>query len=148
MTPRQIELVQSTWADVEPIADTAARLFYRRLFEIAPEVRPLFKTSIAEQGDKLMKTLALAVGSLTKLETIVPAVEALGRRHNDYGVVAQHYDKVAEALLWTLEQGLGERFTAEVREAWTATYLTLAGVMITAAMASVPAEATPELTTV
>ena len=132
MTPRQVELVQDSWAQVEPIADTAARLFYRRLFEIAPEVRPLFKTSISEQGDKLMKTLAVAVTSLTKLETIVPVVEDLGRRHDDYGVQPEHYDVVAEALLWTLEQGLGEAFTGEVREAWVETYTTLAGVMLRA----------------
>ncbi|MEO1498271.1 MAG: globin family protein [Planctomycetota bacterium] len=133
MTPRQIELVQSTWADVEPIADTAARLFYRRLFEIAPEVRPLFTTSVSEQGDKLMKTLAVVVAGLKKLETIVPAVEDLGRRHVDYGVQSEYYDAVGEALLWTLEQGLGRAFTQEAREAWGEAYRTLAGVMIEAA---------------
>jgi hemoglobin-like flavoprotein len=132
MTPRQIELVQESWAKVEPIADQAARLFYRRLFELAPEVRPLFTTSVAEQGEKLMKTLAVAVTSLNKLETIIPVVEELGRRHNDYGALPEHYDTVAEALLWTLEQGLGKAFTDEVREAWTETYTILAGVMIRA----------------
>lgn len=144
MTPRQIELVQSSWLQVEPISETAARLFYRRLFELAPEVRPLFKTAISEQGDKLMKTIAVAVASLKKLDTIVPVVEDLGRRHDDYGVEPAHYEVVAEALLWTLEQGLGEAFTDEVREAWGETYWTLAGVMIRANGAEAPQ---PELTT-
>ena len=133
MTPRQIQLVQESWAKVEPIADTAARMFYRRLFEIAPEVRPMFTTSISEQGDKLMKTIAVAVNGLKKLDTILPVVEDLGRRHNDYGTQPEHYDTVAEALLWTLEQGLGDDFTPEVREAWAETYTTLATVMKKAA---------------
>lgn len=133
MTPRQIELVQQSWAQVEPIADTAARLFYRRLFEVAPAARPLFTTSISEQGDKLMKTLAVVVKGLNKIDTIMPAVEELGRRHVDYGAEREHYTVVGETLLWTLEQGLGEAFTDETREAWTAAYTTLAAVMIAAA---------------
>ena len=132
MTPRQTELVQESWRRVEPIADTAARLFYRRLFEIAPEVRPLFKTSMSEQGDKLMKSLAVVVAGLDRLDSIVPAVETLGRRHDDYGALPEHYDAVGEALLWTLEQGLGEAFTDETRAAWAEAYETLASVMINA----------------
>lgn len=139
MSPRQIDLVQSTWAQVEPIADTAARLFYRRLFELAPEVRPLFKTSISEQGDKLMKTIAVAVASLHKLDDIVPIVEEMGRRHDDYGVEPVHYEIVADALLWTLQQTLGDVFTDETREAWAETYWTLASVMLAACGCDAPA---------
>lgn len=133
MTPKQVDLVQSTWKKVVPIADEAAALFYGRLFELDPSVIPLFTTPQAEQGKKLMQTISVAVAGLTKLDTIVPTVQELGRRHLDYKVAEQHYDTVGEALLWTLEQGLGEEFTDEVKEAWAETYNTLAMVMKEAA---------------
>lgn len=138
MTPEQIDLVQSTWAKVAPSAAQVADLFYARLFNIAPEVRPLFTTDRAEQGKKLTQTLAVAVNGLTKLDTIVGAVQDLGVRHLDYGVVDEHYESVGAALLWTLEEGLGEDFTPEVKEAWTKTYVTLATVMKEAAAAAQP----------
>lgn len=133
MTEHQIKLVQDSWAKVVPISETAADLFYGRLFEIAPEVKPMFKADIKEQGKKLMQMIGVAVGALTKLESIVPAVQDLGRRHVGYGVSDSHYDTVAEALLWTLDKGLGEEFTPEVKEAWVITYTTLADVMKAAA---------------
>ena len=133
MTPEQIELVQTTWAKVAPSADQVAVLFYDRLFEIAPEVKPLFKSDMTEQGQKLMQMLAVAVNGLPQLESIVPAVQEMGVRHTDYGVADSHYDSVGAALLWTLEQGLGDAFTPEVKEAWTVTYTTLATVMKEAA---------------
>lgn len=140
MTPSQVELVQSSFAKVAPIADTAARLFYGRLFEIAPEVRPLFRSDISEQGRKLMSTLAVVVNGLAKPETILPAAKALARRHTDYGVTAAHYAPVGAALIWTLEQGLGPDFTPEVKTAWVDAYTLLSGVMIDAAAdAAVPA---------
>ena len=138
MTTEQIELVQSTWAKVAPNAEQVAELFYTRLFEIAPEVQPLFTTDKAEQGKKLTQTLAVAVKGLPKLDTIVGAVQDLGVRHNDYGVIDEHYESVGAALLWTLEEGLGESFTPEVKEAWTRTYVTLATVMKEAAAAAQP----------
>lgn len=139
MTPEQIEMVQSTWAKVAPSADQVANLFYTRLFEIAPEVKPLFTSDMEEQGKKLTHMLNVAVTSLTKLETIVPAVQELGVRHNDYKVEPAHYDSVGEALLWTLNEGLGEDFTPEVKAAWTETYVTLASVMKDAAAAATAA---------
>ncbi|TCS61778.1 globin family protein [Varunaivibrio sulfuroxidans] len=132
MTPAQISHVQSSFASVAPISDQAATLFYGRLFEIAPEVKPLFKGDMREQGAKLMKTLAMVVGGLNRLETILPAVEALAIRHVAYGVEDRHYDAVGSALLWTLEQGLGDAFTPETREAWSIAYTTLADAMISA----------------
>ncbi len=102
MTPDQIQLVQSSFANVLPIADDAAALFYSRLFEIAPEVKPLFKSDISQQGRKLMATLGVVVNGLTHLEAIVPAAEALAVNHLSYGVKAEHYVPVGEALLWTL----------------------------------------------
>lgn len=132
MTPQQIELVQTSFKKVVPIAGTAADLFYNRLFEIAPEVRPMFPQDMKEQKVKLMAMLGTAVSNLHKLDEILPAVKALGERHKGYGVTAAHYAPVGTALLWTLEQGLGPEFTPEVKAAWTETYTALAGVMTSA----------------
>ena len=133
MHPTQIELVQSSFARVEPIAEIAADLFYTRLFELDPSLRLMFKGDIAEQGKKLMTTLRIVVNGLTRLEALVPAVQALGRRHVGYGVADEHYAIVAEALLWTLDRGLGEAFTPDVAAAWSAAYGILADVMKAAA---------------
>ena len=135
MTPEQIALVQTSFEKVVPIADTAAALFYGRLFETAPEVRPLFKGEIDQQGRKLMQALTMVVRSLDRLDTVMPAVTALARRHVDYGVTDAHYPVVGSALLWTLGQGLGDSFTPEVEAAWAAAYGILAGAMIAAAQA-------------
>ena len=133
MTPMQIALVQSSFEKVVPIASGAAALFYRRLFETAPEVRPLFKSDMDEQGRKLMATLGAVVRSLDRLDAILPTAAALAIRHVDYGVRPEHYTPVGAALLWTLEQGLGPHFTPEVAEAWGDAYATLSGAMIAAA---------------
>src|SRR4051794_10383034 len=134
MTPLEIELIRASWAGVEPIADTAAGLFYGRLFELDPAIARLFRrTDMAAQRKNLMQTLSVVVKSLDKLDQIVPAVQALGRRHATYGVREAHYQVVGNALLWTLEQGLGAAFTSDVRAAWGTAYGTLASVMIEAA---------------
>jgi len=133
MTPEQVFLVQKSWRQVLPIADTAAELFYTRLFTLDPSVKPLFKGDLKAQGRKLMAMIGTAVGGLSKLESIVPAVQDLGRRHVKYGVKDQHYDTVGAALLWTLEQGLGEAFTPDVKSAWTTVYGVLATTMKDAA---------------
>ena len=133
ITQEQKELVQSNWKDVAPISETAADLFYTKLFELDPEVRSMFKGDMKEQGRKLMQMLGVAVAGLDNLGELTPAVAALGKRHVGYGVADKHYDTVGAALLWTLDQGLGEKFTAESKEAWTIVYTTLAGVMKDAA---------------
>src|SRR3970040_1509434 len=133
MTPEQVKLVQSSFQKVVPIKEAAGKLFYARLFELDPGLRPLFPESLEEQIQKLMSTIAVAVGSLHKLGEIVPVVEALGQRHAGYGVVDSHYDTVGAALLWTLEQGLGKEFTPEVKAAWAETYGILAATMKEAA---------------
>ena len=138
MNTHQIGLVQASFEMVRPIADQAAETFYQRLFEIAPHYRSLFKQDMRKQGDMLMSTLGLAVGSLNNLEAILPAVRALGQRHAGYGITAEHYQPVAEALLWTLEHYLGDMFTPELKEAWVEAYTILAGAMIEASEA-VPA---------
>lgn len=133
MTPKQIELVKSSWAKVAPITEQAAELFYGKLFELNPEVKNLFKSDMKEQGRKLMAMLNTAVNSLDKVEIIVPVLQDMGRRHVAYGVKDRDYDTVGEALLWTLEQGLGEAFTDEVKGAWVDTYTLVATTMKTAA---------------
>jgi hemoglobin-like flavoprotein len=133
MTPQEIELVQSSFRKVLPIKDTAGELFYGRLFTIDPTLRPLFPEDVKPQIQKLMAMIATAVGGLSRLETIVPAVQDLGRRHAGYGVKDKDYDTVGAALLWTLEQGLGDQFTPETKSAWTACYGLLAATMKDAA---------------
>jgi len=133
MTPDQINLVKTSFAKVVPIASDAAAIFYARLFETNPEFRPMFKSDLVEQGDKLMKMLATAVNGLDRLDDILPAVRALAARHVGYGVAPEHYGAVGAALLWTLGQGLGPEFTPEAEEAWAATYETLSSAMIEAA---------------
>ncbi|MCB1865065.1 MAG: hypothetical protein KDG50_06515 [Chromatiales bacterium] len=136
MTPQQIKLVQSTWSPVLPIADKAAALFYGKLFELDPSLKPMFKGDMRMQGAKLMKMINTAVLGLDNLDAIVPAVQDLGRRHVDYGVTDEHYDTVGAALLWTLAQGLGPAFTAEVEQAWATAYGVLATTMKDAAAAA------------
>jgi hemoglobin-like flavoprotein len=133
MTPNQVALVQDSFKKVAPIAATAADLFYDRLFAIAPQFRPLFPLDLREQKTKLIAMLATVVANLHQLEKMMAQVEQLGRRHVTYGVTADHYAPVGEALLWTLEQGLGAEFTPSVKAAWTEAYLALSGVMKRAA---------------
>ncbi len=133
MTPEQITLVKTTWAQVVPIKEKAAELFYGKLFELDPAVKPLFKDNIVEQGKKLMMAINTVVNSLDKIETMVPIIQDMGRRHAGYGVKAQHYDTVGAALIWTLDTGLGPAFTADVKEAWVGAYTLLATVMKEAA---------------
>ena len=135
MTPEQVELVKSTWKMVLPIADTAADLFYEKLFELDPEVRVLFDDDMAKQKKALMAMIGSAVASLHQIESIVPAVQQLGVRHVGYGVVEGHYATVGEALLWTLEQGLGDAWTPQVKAAWVETYTILSTTMLDAAQA-------------
>ena len=132
MTPEQKTLVETSFAKVIPISEVAAELFYNRLFELNPSLRPLFKGDMVEQGRKLMKMLRMAVASLGRLDELVPVVQKLGERHGTYGVKMQDYETVAAALLWTLEQGLGPDFTEETRAAWVNVYTLLASTMLAA----------------
>jgi nitric oxide dioxygenase len=133
MTPEQVQLVQESFSKVAPIADQAALMFYDRLFEVAPQVKAMFPADMTDQRKKLMATLAVVVNGLSNLESILPAASALATRHVAYGAKAEHYPVVGSALLWTLEKGLGEAWTADVAGAWTAAYGTLSGFMISEA---------------
>lgn len=126
-------MVQSSFAKVKPIYEKAAELFYQRLFELEPSFRRLFKGDMKEQERKLMATLAIAVEGLRHPDQIIGPVQKLGRDRAGYGVKAEYYDIVGEALLWTLAQGLGEEFTTPVRKAWEEAYTFLSEIMKEAA---------------
>ena len=130
MTPVQVKLVQQSFSKVAPISEQAAVLFYDRLFEIAPAVKPLFRGDMKEQGRKLMATLGVVVTGLSNLESILPAASALAKRHVSYGVKASDYEPVGAALLWTLERGLGDQWTPQLAAAWGAAYGVLSDFMI------------------
>ena len=123
-------MVRETFALLIPSAAYVAALLYSRLFEIAPRLHALFQTDMHLQGDRLMRAIGLAIEHLDDLETITPEVRALGRRHTAYGVVPDDYDVVGEALLWTLDRCLGEKFTGDVRRAWADMYAILTRAML------------------
>jgi hemoglobin-like flavoprotein len=141
MTPQQIALVQASWRQVQPVAARSAEFFYGRLFALDPSLRPLFPADLQEQGKKLMSMISVAVNSLARLDSIEPAVRALGRRHAGYGVEDRHFATVGAALIWTLERGLGAGFTSEMERAWCAAYEVLAGVMKQGMRDALPARA-------
>jgi len=141
MDHKKIELVQASWKKVLTVGDAAAQLFYTRLFTLDPSLRPMFKGEMGEQGRKLMGMISVAVNGLSRIETLVPAIETLGRRHVGYGVRDRHYLTVGEALLWTLEQGLGKDFTPETKQAWIEAYGLLATTMQNGAKAETQAKA-------
>lgn len=130
MRSEQIVVVRKTFAKIQPISDNAAEMFYQHLFEMYPSLRPLFKRDMKKQGRMLMQMIDFAVKGLDDPETILPTIQALGKRHIGYGVKEEYYDTVGKALLWTLEQGLGSDFTQEAKEAWGEAYKLLASAMI------------------
>lgn len=136
MEQKTITLVQDSFEKVRPIAATAAEIFYAKLFELDPALKPLFPTekdgAMKEQGNKLMTMLAAAVAGLNNLDALIPVLKGLGQRHVEYNVEPSHYNTVGAALLGTLEAGLGDEFTPEVKEAWTSVYGTMSSVMIDA----------------
>lgn len=129
-TDREIEVVRSTWAPAAEDPDAIAKLFYGRLFEVAPEVKPLFTGDMTAQGRKLMQMIGVAVNNMDRIDEIVPAVIDCGERHDAYGTKPEHYPVVGDVLLETLSTALGEAFTDEAEQAWAKTYSTIAGLMI------------------
>ena len=126
IVPEQIELVRFTWTYVAPMAEEAATLFYGRLFRLDPSIKPLFaQTNLKVEKRKLMQTIGVAIKHLHRLEEMRSLVRDLGKRQAGCGVQDRHFDAMSEALLWALEQGLGDRFTPEVRDAWTVTSIVL-----------------------
>ncbi|XWN30551.1 MAG: globin family protein [Devosia sp.] len=131
MTREQVIHVQATWQEVLPIADLAADLFYERLFEIDPNVKALFtKTDLSQQKRTLLQALAATIARLNDPDAVARQLQDLGGRHATYGVEAHHYALVGEALLWTLEKGLDDRWSPEIQQAWTAAYAMIAQQML------------------
>ncbi len=126
---RQVALVQTSFTQLLSQGDSTAKLFYHRLFEVAPETHSMFKGDMALQRIKLIEALQIAVNGLSNLEKILPIIQDLGRKHASYGVKEEQYESFAEALLWTLEQKLGQDFTPEVKAAWMSASTLLIGVM-------------------
>lgn len=129
MTPRQIKLVRSTWAQISALPEQCAHLFYRRLFAIDPALRAMFRTGIGEQAKKLTAMLQCAVDGLERPSEVAAVFQELGRRHHHYGVADADYDKVRDALLWMVERSLGRSYTAEAGKAWRELYERLAAEM-------------------
>lgn len=129
-TDREIEIVRSTWTSAGADPDAAAALFYGKLFEEAPAVKPLFTADMTEQGRKLMQMISIAVNNMERVEEIVPALVALGERHEEYGAQPEHYPVVGAVLIDTLRTALGEGWSDEAEAAWSKTYDALASVML------------------
>ncbi len=139
MTPKgtfskQVDLVQDSFVKLLPQMDSTGELFYDRLFKVAPQVRRMFKKDMKTQHQNLMSTLQIAVNGLRNLETLLPIVQDLGRKHVGYHVVPEQYDLVAEVLIWTLEQQLAQDFTPSVKVAWRTALSLIINVMKDAAM--------------
>jgi hemoglobin-like flavoprotein len=139
MTPRQIEIVKLSFGKIMPFKDQVAELFYCRLFELDPSLRLMFKSDMTEQKQKLMVALALVVTNLEKMDSLLPAIRELGRRHKSYGVRNRQYDVVGSALTWTLEIGLGTGWNKELADAWSKAYGRVAAAMIEGAESPEPA---------
>jgi len=133
ISKHQIDRIQESFKKVIPIADTAATIFYDKLFELDPQLQKLFKSNMGEQGKKLMQTLGVAVGALHELDKVVPVLQNLAVKHIDYGVEEKNYEPVGAALVYTLEQGLGDAFDKELKDAWASLLDLVFSVMKTAA---------------
>lgn len=138
MQPQQISLLRQSFAQLEPIAPQAAALFYDNLFTADPSLRPMFRGDMNAQGAKLMQMIGAAVGLLDKPEILLPVLRKLGERHGAYGVQASHYLTVGSALVRTLEAGLGDAFTHDLREAWITFYELASRTMMAAAHTAMP----------
>ena len=136
MTEDDITLVRESFAQLHRRKNETAELFYARLFEIAPDVRPLFKDDLAAQRINLMEFLAVAMATLRDPAGLTALFRKLGRSHRGYGVQERHYDHVKQALIWTLGTSLGAGFTPELERAWTSLYADMASAMIAAARAA------------
>ena len=133
MNENTIEMVQKSWAKVIPSVDAVGQIFYDNLFEMDPKLRSMFKGDVKAQSRKLMQMVSIAVSKLRSLDALVPVLQDLGVKHIEYGVQPAHYDTVAAALLKTLDAGLGDAFTPQLKAAWVDVYSLVAGTMIDAA---------------
>ena len=129
MAPALVAELRRTWQLVAPMADEVAQLFYERLFEIDPSLRALFQTDPGVRRRKLMDALEFVVTRVDRPDELIPMLTALGQRHAGYGVRPEHYAVVGEALLWTLDEGVGALRTPHARDAWVQTYELISATM-------------------
>jgi hemoglobin-like flavoprotein len=130
MTDSNILAVKNSWSYIMFQSEEFSGLFYQKLFELNPSLRHLFKGNIEEQGSKLMRMLTMIIARLQRLQDIETEVKALGHRHVGYGTRPEHYQTVGQALLWSLENALGDRWSEETRKAWTEAYTIMANTML------------------
>lgn len=131
MTPEKIQLVHQTFAHLEPHTEMLGSLFYSRLFATEPQMRSLFGEDMRAQERKLIRTLVMIVTGLENFDELIPTLRDLGARHRDaYKVLAEYYEPVGNALIWTLKQSLGDLFTPQAQEAWTEAYTLIAATML------------------
>ena len=129
VTTKTIHALRTSFQRVEALGHIAALVFYKRLFELAPFMRPMFPDEIEDQSKKLMDVLAAALSMMERPEDLRITLEQLGARHVDYGVKREHYDIVGAALLDMLASVLGRDFSPTLREAWTTLYGAIATTM-------------------
>ena len=129
MDSEQIALVRLSFAKVTGRELEAGRIFYQRLFELAPETRALFGNDMDAQAQKVMHMFGIAVGMLNDRQALMIVLESLGRRHSRYGAREEHFDKVGEAMIWTLEKICGDDLTPQVKQCWIAAYNYMAYIM-------------------
>ena len=130
MIPARRQLVSASWKSLAPNGPAVGAIFYRRLFEIDPNLRSMFSAvTMDDQIHKLVTMLDLVIHWLDLPERLVPVLKKLGEQHATYGVKDEHYEKVGAALLGTLEEGLGDKFTPELRGAWTEAFLLISSLM-------------------
>jgi len=132
MKAEQLQLVLESLTLVQPLADAIAKSFYLHLFELIPQSQKLFTGNMERQGTMLMTSLSLAVTGLGDMETILPAVQALGERHFSYGVKPEYFQPASESFIWALEQHLGDHFTPELKSAWVDAFKSLTDAMLSA----------------
>lgn len=128
--PENIRTIRDSFAAIRLSDQEAGLVFYNRLFEVAPGVRPLFPASLEDQSEKLFKTLKILVASLDRLDTVVPVLQDLGRRHTAYGAKPEHYAVVGSTLIWTLREALGEAFTPAVEQDWLQLFAVASAAML------------------
>lgn len=127
----QVELLETSFAQVKPVANEFADRFYENLFTDYPAAQPLFaNTDIKQQSKKLLQSLVLVVENLRKPDALGDALTGLGARHVKYGALPEHYPLVGNTLLKTFEEFLGAAWTDEVKQAWIDAYGAISTIML------------------
>jgi hemoglobin-like flavoprotein len=118
MTASQKQYIRMSFPAIAEVLGPVSLLFYGRLFQLDPSLRPMFRSDIEVQGRKLMDMLTAVVKHLDDFETLEGTLRSLGQRHAAYGVREEHYETVQRAFLWALGQTLDAQFYPEVKAAW------------------------------